>query len=63
MSTKESELQCEIKANWGRSRRMYGEASTDLKVQYRHNTVIDIDPFGPPEIMRQAQEGPATEPV
>ena len=45
-------MQCEIRANWGRARRQYGENSTEIKIQYRPNTVIDIDPFEPPHIMR-----------
>nr|XP_022337319.1 uncharacterized protein LOC111133328 isoform X2 [Crassostrea virginica] len=38
----------EIKANWGRARKQYGPAATDLVVTAPANPKVNVDPFGPP---------------
>ncbi|XP_041366917.1 doublecortin domain-containing protein 1-like [Gigantopelta aegis] len=43
-------LDIEVKANWGRARRKYGPAATEVMVTSAANPKVDVDPFGPPEL-------------
>ena len=38
----------EIKATWGRVKKMYGQEATNLKVESKPNPLVNVDPFGPP---------------
>ena len=42
LQPKESKVMIEVKANWGRARKKYGPAATDLVVHADRNPQVDV---------------------
>lgn len=60
---KEVHAQVEVRANWGRARRMYGAKATEVAVLSRPNAAVGVDPFGPPGLVRRPDPPPSFENV
>ncbi|XP_013404290.1 uncharacterized protein LOC106169385 isoform X2 [Lingula anatina] len=48
LKPRDSSVNVEVKANWGRARKQYGPKATEIMVKHTRDMNIEVDPFGPP---------------
>ena len=60
MCPRDAQANVEVRANWGRARRMYGPRATDITVQARCHAQVGVDPFGPPAFTKKPDAAPAS---